>query len=263
MHSASSSPPARFTPSPCSPEPEDSILPAPAAFRGSPVSVGEAVSSPVDRSYYGVLCDDYRDAIEILGWALKLNVRVKDSGLQDRLAHAAGGFMDADEMAQVREQLCDSTKMTVILDSLVTAKDDEAFCLFVSLLEECGASCWAQALRETAAEKGTLVPEPPACTPVAQAGTELDGASRKSGSPASGVEGPDSRLQAVRTELASALKELAVLRQEVQERGLLIQSLFRTIRRQGNLLEDVVNKRVKENEELAQVVEAMGKVLRP
>lgn len=245
MHSTSSSPPARFTPSPCSPEPEDPVLPAPAAFRGSPVAAGEAVSSPAaDRPYYGVLCDDYRDAIEVLGRALELNVRVKDSGLEDRLAHAAGGFMDSDEMARVREQSNDSDKMTVILDILVQSKDDEAFCLFVGLLDECDASCWAQALRETAAEKGTLVPKPPVCGALAQAG-----ASR------------EPQLHAEPSSLATARRELRLLRQEVQERGQLIESLLRTIRQQGDMLEKVVEKRIREAGELEQVVKEMDRVL--
>ena len=250
MHSIGSTPP-RFIPSPpCSGHP---AVPPPV------VSSCDAVSSSLPfRAHSGILCDAYREATYVLGEALAMSVDVEDSGLLDRLDKAVGGFMTHDEVARVREPYHGGPGMREILDILRKEKENEDFCLFVSLLDACGASVWAEALRETALAKGAWVPAPEDCgvatASVAAPGDALPGSATS--------ESPES-LTALRTGLAAAREEVRILQQEVHTRGQLIERLFRTIHQQGDALEEAVSKREEDARYWVKVVEDMDRMLRP
>lgn len=219
------------------------------------VSPDDSVSlSPPDTLNTGNLCDAYRAALEILGPGLRVGVKVSQTGLADRLDRAAGGFMAPWEVAHVKEQMCDYDQMDEILDVLLRKKDDVDFRIFAGLLDECHASCWAQALRTTAEEMGAGGGDPAAAVPGPAAevatrrpttspGTASVAAPLKSGpTPQAGGHKSIDQAAVLRSDLATAQEELTVLRRELESRGQLIEKLFRTIDQQGEALEKMRQK---------------------
>ena len=259
MHPPGSTPPRSIPSPPCSGPPCSGHLavPPPAVSSSDAVSV----SLPF-RAHSGILCDAYREATYVLGEALAMSVEVEDSGLLDRLDEAVGGFMTHEEVARVREPYHGGPGMREILDILRKEKENEDFCLFVSLLDACGASVWAEALRETALAKGTWVPAPEDCG-VATASVTASVAAPGDALPGSGTSESPESLTALRTELAAAREDVRILQHEVHTRGQLIERLFRTIHEQGDALEESVSKREEDARYWVKVVEDMDSMLRP
>ena len=91
-----------------------------------------------------------RDALVSLREDLKLNV-LMDTGLNNRLEEAAGGFMNRFEAATVRQQSGNIEQMGSLIDILY-GKSDKDFSTFLQMLRGSNNEVWAEELERKAEE---------------------------------------------------------------------------------------------------------------
>ena len=90
------------------------------------------------------------DALVALQGDLKLNV-LMDTGLSDMLQEAAGGFLNAMEEQQVKEQQGNSKQMGKLIE-ILKGKQDKDFSTFLKMLRRTNYEVWADELERKAKE---------------------------------------------------------------------------------------------------------------
>ena len=91
-------------------------------------------------------------ALTVLKGDLKLNVRM-NTGLLDKLAIDAGGFMDRAEVRAVENERNDSAQMSEVI-RILQGKANKDFKVFCDLLRQCNNATWADELEKKAQELG-------------------------------------------------------------------------------------------------------------
>ena len=93
-----------------------------------------------------------RRALICLKGELKLNVKVKDSGVLDRLEIPTPlGFLNQSEMQSVEAMASNGDKMNKIIEILL-GKEDKCFDKFCDILTRSNNETWANSLRMKAEE---------------------------------------------------------------------------------------------------------------
>ena len=92
------------------------------------------------------------DALVFLKGDLKLNVKVKESGMIDKLEIPQPlAFLNRAEMQTVKSMATDMDRMDKIIDFLL-GKEDKCFSNFCNILEASNNKTWAVSLRKKAEE---------------------------------------------------------------------------------------------------------------
>ena len=91
-----------------------------------------------------------RDALVSLQEDLKLNV-LMDTGLNNRLEEAAGGFMNRFEAATVRQQSGNIEQMDKVIE-ILCGKSNKDFSTFLQMLRGSNNEVWAEELERKAEE---------------------------------------------------------------------------------------------------------------
>ena len=92
-----------------------------------------------------------RDALVSLRENLQLNV-LMDTGLNNRLVEAAGGFMNRFEAATVRQQSGNIEQMGKVID-ILCGKSDKDFSTFLQMLQGSNNQVWAKELERKACRR--------------------------------------------------------------------------------------------------------------
>ena len=91
-------------------------------------------------------------ALIFLKHKLKLNVKVKDSGMIDMLEKpSALGFLNRGEMQRIEAMATEMDRMDKIIE-ILRGKDDKCFSNFCDILKESNHETWAESLRKKAEE---------------------------------------------------------------------------------------------------------------
>ena len=91
-------------------------------------------------------------ALIFLKRKLKLNVKVKDSGMIDMLEKpSALGFLNRAEMQRIEAMATEMDRMDKIIE-ILRGKDDKCFSNFCDILKESNYETWAESLRQKAEE---------------------------------------------------------------------------------------------------------------
>ena len=91
-------------------------------------------------------------ALIFLKRKLKLNVKVKDSGMLDMLeVPSALGFLNRAEMQRIEAMATEMDQMDKIIE-ILRGKEDKCFSNFCDILTESGYRTWAKSLRQKAEE---------------------------------------------------------------------------------------------------------------
>ena len=91
-------------------------------------------------------------ALVVLKAKLKLNVRVKESGMLDMLEVPSElGFLNQAEMQRIEPMATEMDRMDKIIE-ILRGKEDKCFSNFCDILTESGYMTWAKSLRQKAEE---------------------------------------------------------------------------------------------------------------